>query len=458
MQNQMIATLSAIICTAVFSLIGQNTSLAAEPAVRPNIVIIMADDMGYAGLSCYGNPYFKTPHLDKLAAEGLKFTDFHSSGTVCSPTRAGLLTGRYQQRSGIDGVVNADPKHPYHQRGLAASEITFADMLSVKGYATGIMGKWHVGYKKQFNPTLNGFDQFVGFISGNIDYISHYDRVGTFDWWHNRTLNHEPGYSTHLINQHALKFIETNRDRPFCLYVSHEAIHNPNQGPDDPAIRGPNKQPKKKISPVNDAVREMTLAMDDGVGQIVAKLRELKLDKKTLVFFFSDNGGTSENRSVGNKLRGKKGMVWEGGHRVPAIAWWPGRVPAGASTDQLAMTIDVMPTLQQLAGASVPADHKLDGMNLSPTLFEKKTLAPRKRFWGHVAGSGAKSYAMRDGSWKLVSLPKSKPQLFDLGRDLKESNNLAAEQPERTKSMLAALNAWREDVEKPRSQQPSSNQ
>ena len=446
-----IATLTLTASAAFVSTAPVKQVLSTESDRVPNIVIIMADDMGYAGLSCYGNPYFKTPHLDRLAAEGLKFTDFHSSGTVCSPTRAGLLTGRYQQRTGVDSVLNASPKHPYHKRGLKQSEVTFADSLREQGYATGVIGKWHVGYKKEFNPTHNGFDRFVGFISGNIDYISHYDRMGVFDWWHDCELTREEGYSTHLINKHALKFIEANKDQPFCLYIAHEAIHNPNQGPDDPPIRGPNKKPKSELSPVNDAVREMTLAMDDGVGQIVAKLRELKLDKNTLVIFLSDNGGTGENRSTGPRLRGKKGSVWEGGHRVPAIAWWPGRIAAGTSTDQLAMSIDLMPTMLELADAKLPKDHRLDGVSLKPVLLDGGELAARPRFWGHVDGRGAKSYAMRDGPWKLVVETRGASQLFHLGDDLKESRNLAPSQPERLKKMLAALEDWKEDVQ-PRTQ------
>lgn len=420
--------------------------LYAQSDERPNFIVIMADDMGYAGLSCYGNPYFKTPHLDRLAAEGIKFSDFHSSGVVCSPTRAGLVTGRYQQRTGVDGVVNADPKHPYYKRGLAQDELTFADVLGDAGYATGLFGKWHLGYSKKFNPTHNGFDRFVGFVSGNIDYISHYDRMGTFDWWHDLELNQEEGYSTHLINQHTLKFIEANKDRPFCVYVAHEAIHNPNQGPNDPAIRGPDKQPRQNLSPVNKAVKEMTLAMDDGVGEIVAKLKELDLDRKTLVLFFSDNGGTGENRSTGPKLRGRKGSVWEGGHRVPSIAWWPGKIESGQTTDQLAMTLDVMPTLIELADVKLPDDHKLDGVSLASHLLEGQPLAPRKRFWGHTNGNGKKSYAMRDGHWKLVVEPNGKSHLARLDTDLKEANNLADQEPQRLNEMLSALEAWKQDV------------
>ena len=266
--------------------------------------------------------------------------------------------------------------------GSRPRELTFAEVLGKQGYATGLFGKWHLGYTKNFNPTHNGFDRFVGFVSGNIDYISHYDRMGTFDWWHDLDLHKEQGYSTHLINQHTLQFIEANKDRPFCVYVAHEAIHNPNQGPDDPPIRGPNRQPRSKLSPVNQAVKQMTLAMDDGVGEIIAKLRELNLDTKTLVLFFSDNGGTGENRSTGPKLRGQKGTVWEGGHRVPSIAWWPGKIEAGSTTDQLAMTVDVFPTLVELAGARLPDNHQLDGVSLASVLTARTVARTAPAFLG----------------------------------------------------------------------------
>jgi len=194
----------------------------------------------------------------------------------------------------------------------------------------------------------------------------------------------------------------------------------------------------------------MTLAMDDGVGEIIAKLRELNLDTNTLVLFFSDNGGTSENRSTGPKLRGQKGTVWEGGHRVPSIAWWPGKIAAGSTTDQLAMTVDVFPTLVELAGAKLPDNHQLDGVSLASVLTAGQSLAPRQRFWGHVNGAGKKTYAMRDGVWKLVVETKGTPHLFRLDSDLKEANNLADQQPERLRDMLAALSAWKQDVDKPK--------
>jgi len=417
---------------------------AQEDADRPpNFIIIMTDDMGYAGLSCTGLDRFKTPHLDALAKAGLCFTDFHSNGTVCSPTRAALLTGRYQQRTGVDGVVNADPKHPDYRQFLKPGELTFAELLKTCGYSSAIMGKWHVGYDVKHNPTHHGFDVFRGFVSGNIDYISHYDRMETFDWWHDRELTKEKGYSTHLINKYAVEFIEANKDKPFCLYVAHEAIHNPNQGPNDPAIRGPEKRPKKELQPTLDAVREMTLAMDDGVGQIVAKLHELGLEENTLVWFFSDNGGTGENKSTGPDLRGMKGSVWEGGHRVPAIVSWPGRIKPGTTTDATVLTMDVMPTLGSLSGAEVPASYKPDGVDLSKLLLKDKPLAERPLFWKFKS-----KLAMREGPWKLVVNERGLdgPGLFNLSDDLAEANNLAEKQPERVAKMLAAIKAWEQDV------------
>jgi arylsulfatase A-like enzyme len=213
-----------------------------EPGRPPNIVLVLADDMGYGDASCYGNEAFRTPCLDALAAKGMRFLDFHSSGPVCSPTRAGLLTGRYQQRAGIPGVIYADPKQNRHH-GLQVEEITFAELLQKAGYATAVCGKWHLGYQKQYNPVHHGFGRFRGYVSGNVDYISHYDRMEIYDWWDGLELVEEEGYSTHLITEHAVRFIEENRRRPFCLYVAHEAPHSPWQGPPDPPIRGPEAKP-----------------------------------------------------------------------------------------------------------------------------------------------------------------------------------------------------------------------
>lgn len=418
----------------------------AAPRELPNFVIVLADDMGDAGLSCCGNPHFETPHLDRLAREGVRFTDFHSSGAVCSPTRAGLLTGRYQQRTGVDAVVNADPAHPDHHDALPHDEVTFAEALRQRGYATAIFGKWHVGYAVEANPVHHGFDEFRGFVSGNVDYHSHYDRMGTADWWHDTERVEEEGYATHLVTAHALRFLEEHRDGPFCLYLPHLAIHNPDQGPNDPPIRGPHARPRSELSPKDEAVKQMTTALDDGVGAVVAKLDELGLTGRTLVIFVSDNGGTRDNRSTGAGVRGFKGSLFEGGHRVPAIFRWPGRIPAGATCDAAAITLDLMPTLLALAGVELPADRAIDGVDLSGLLLCGEPLAERALFWKHRALS-----AMREGAWKLVRTRRN-AHLFDLASDPGETNDLAGAHPERVARMTAALEAWQREVRKGRPQ------
>jgi arylsulfatase A-like enzyme len=425
---------------------------AADDDARPmNFVLIMADDLGYADLSCYGNDRFKTPRLDALAAEGLVFTDFHSSGAVCSPTRAGLLTGRYQQRAGIDGVINADPKANRHH-GLQREEVTLAECLKPAGYATACFGKWHLGYQPQYNPTHQGFDVFRGYVSGNIDYQNHLDRVGMPDWWHNTDLVPEVGYSTHLISRHAVKFIEANKDRPFFCYVAHEAPHTPWQGPNDPAFRVEGRTVGERRSPEwqQRAYREMVQAMDQGVGEIVATLDRLDLSRKTMVLFLSDNGATREG-NVG-PLRGHKGTLWEGGHRVPLIVRAPGTVEPG-KTDALAISIDFMPTILDYAGAAPPETRPLDGRSLRD-VFSGDEPAERRVFWQH--GGQA---AVRQGPWKLVrGLPGlvGKVGLFHLGNDLAEQTNLAgeAEHARLVGELSSELASWQADVEFNATKQP----
>ncbi len=206
-------------------------------AEQPNFVIIMADDLGYGDIGCYGNSRIKTPNIDRLAEEGTRLTDFHSSGAVCSPTRAGLMTGRYQQRAGIEAVIAAAPNSRTHTLGLQDQEVTFAEQLSKAGYQTAIFGKWHLGYHKQYNPVRHGFGQFRGYVSGNVDFFSHVDQAGQLDWWRDDRIEDEPGYTTHLITRHAVAFIDANHSGPFCLYVPYEPPHYPYQGPDDTPVR-----------------------------------------------------------------------------------------------------------------------------------------------------------------------------------------------------------------------------
>jgi len=435
-----------IVLVTGFFAVGSILSDARAGDRKPNIIIIMADDMGYEGLHCFGSDRFQTPHLDRLAEQGMRLTDFHSSGAVCSPTRAGLLTGRYQQRTGITAVINAQPKHPTHHLGLPANERTFAELLKPAGYATAIFGKWHLGYTPSYNPVHQGFDEFRGFVSGNVDYQSHYDQAGAYDWWDGVKKIEEPGYTTRLITRHALRFIEDHKDQPFCLYLAHAAIHYPNQGPDDPPVRGPHARPAVELSPTFEAVQAMTRALDDSVGAVYRKVRELGLAQDTFILFFSDNGGTRDNRSTGDRLRGLKGSVYEGGHRVPAIAWWPGRIPPGTRSDALTISLDVFPTIAEVAGVALPEDRVIDGRSLLPVLTQGAVIAERKLFWQY-----GRKLAMRDGPWKLVEVGggKGRPQLFHLSRDLGERSDLATAEPDRVKAMRAELESWRREVSAP---------
>jgi arylsulfatase A len=437
---------------------------AAMANERPNFIVIMVDDMGYAGVGCFGNPYFKTPEIDRLAAEGMRLTDFHSSGTVCSPTRAGLLTGRYQQRAGIEAVIHPAQDHPEHRKGLQKAEVTFAELLQAAGYATGLIGKWHQGYvhnSEDFHPQNHGFDEFIGYHSGNIDFVSHVGDHNKHDWWHGRTETKEEGYVTDLIKRHALEFIERHQDGPFCLYIPHLAIHNPVQVRGDP-VRRTEEEGWKRWQPANESeriekYRGMTLPIDEGVGQIREKLISLGLDRKTLVLFFSDNGAASDFPSGHPDLRGNKGSVYEGGHKVPCIAWWPGKIQAGSVSNAPTITLDVMPTLLSLAGLQPPADRPLDGVDLSTLLLHGKAPPERPLFWASLSNGGDRAEAMRDGPWKLVvnhpkarkgSFENEQVELYRLDQDPSEKNDLAANETELAAAMLARLKAWYADTQR----------
>ena len=409
---------------------------------KPNIILIMADDLGYGDLSCYGNPQVHSPHLDQMATEGMRFTDFHSNGAVCSPTRAALLTGKYQQRVGIEGVVTAKS---HRTVGLALAETTFADAVKKEGYATGIVGKWHLGYPAKFNPIHQGFDEFRGFVSGNVDYHSHIDQENYEDWWQQDQLKPEVGYSTDLITKHAIDFIKTHREDNFLLYVAHESPHYPIQGRQSLPIRGPNAIVKKRSDAETAAIRqEMIEVMDEGIGAIISTLKALNLDKNTLVLFFSDNGPSPLGSSGG--LRGGKGSVWEGGHRVPAIAWWPGTIEEKQQCQETLMTMDVFPTIMSLTGTKEHLDW--DGLDFSEVLLSKAALPKRHLFWRHFNNAGTKqASAVRSEDWKLLRIGKgAKPQLYNLEQDLAEQNNLASKYPDLLLELSKTLEAWEKEV------------
>lgn len=422
----------------------RDETTASERQTKPNIVIIMADDLGYGDIGCYGNQRIKTPNLDEMAKHGLRFTDFHSSGTVCSPTRCGLLTGRYQQRAGIPAVVSVKHKH----LGMDQSEFTFAEALKTNGYSTAVFGKWHVGYETKYNPIHQGFDEFRGYVSGNVDFFSHIDQSGAYDWWNGDKQVVEEGYTTELITKHAVRFINENKAKPFCLYLPHESPHYPYQGPNDKAERTVGGKFKTQGSRTDIAVayKEMVESLDESIGKVIATLKQHNLEKNTLVWFFSDNGANPKGDNGG--LRGFKGSVWEGGHRVPSIAYWPGKIKENQTNDSLSITLDVFPTIAAITKSKTPEGLTLDGMDISSVLFQNQALENRQLFWG--AGN---QRAMRNGSWKLVmeakGIQKSKAKagvLIDLSIDRSEKTDLSKTHQLRFKKMKQAIADWNADV------------
>jgi len=425
-------------------------------AEQPNIILIVADDLGYGDIGCYGNTENRTPHLDRLAAEGMRFTDFHSNGPMCSPTRAALLTGRYQNRLGR-AFESALSYKAHRDRGLPPDALTIADALKPAGYATAMYGKWHLGYCPPYIPTRQGFDEFRGLLTGDGDHHSHISRSGNEDWWADEEIKMEEGYTAELITRHSIDFIERHQDQPFFLYVAHLAIHFPWQGSDEQGhrVKGQDYWNLTKLGPhkegeVGPVVREMVESVDRSVGEIMAAVRRLNLDCRTFVFFTSDNGGylgyagrfRGEISSNG-PLRGQKGDVFEGGHRVPAIAWWPGCIKPGTVTHQIAMTMDLMPTCLDLAGVDLPASdgpHALDGTSLLPVLCDGQPLAQRTLFWRM-----RDRRAVRRGPWKLAMLNKD-VMLFNLAEDVSEQKNLAEKKPELVRQLRNALVQWEKDL------------
>jgi arylsulfatase A-like enzyme len=431
MKSKCVRSILSILC-----LLAASWTLAATS--KPNIILIVADDLGYAGLSCYDNAHgIQTPHLDNMAANGLKFTDFHSNGTVCSPTRASLMTGRYQQRTGITGVVKAAT---CRNQGLALEETTMAEMLKSGGYQTAIFGKWHVGYSPKFNPVNQGFDEYIGFVSGNVDYQSHLDLAKQEDWWKQDQLLPEEGYQTTLIGNHAVDFIGRNKSAPFFLYLAFGAPHSPIQGPNDPPVRGKGAVPAKSIDQQR-AYREMIESMDTEIGRVKTSVEELGLAENTFIFFCSDNGHAKNGTWSANPgLRGSKSTVYEGGTRVPGIAYWPGIIQP-ATTDETAMTMDLYPTYAALSSTPLPEEVKFDGIDLSALLLKGESLPERTLYW-----NWEESGAVRNGPWKYV-LTGKKAALYNLDDDLAESINLASKHPEKFQKMERQYTAWKTEVD-----------
>lgn len=431
---------------AILSLLIAATCTIATAADKPNIVLIVGDDMGYADVGFHGCKDIPTPHLDKLAAGGVRFTNGYVTGPYCSPTRAGLLTGRYQQRFGHEF-------NPVGQEGMPVIEKTIADRLRTAGYKTALVGKWHLGSPPEFQPTARGFDEFFGFLAGAHDYFA------------DQGLQRRPGaepveedeYLTDAFAREAEAFIERSKaqEKPFFLYLAFNAVHTPMQA-DDPRL--------KKFAAIEDKTRRtyaaMMSAMDDAIGRVQAKLASSGLEKNTLVMFISDNGGptmpgVTVNGSVNTPLRGSKRTTLEGGIRVPFVLNWPGKLQPG-KFEQPAIQLDLHATALAVAGVKVTDEMKLDGVNLLPHLSgEIKTPPHDALYWRFGTQS-----AIRAGDYKLVRYdttadlddkPRttSPPKLYDLSSDIGETKDLAAAMPDKVKELQAKWDKWNEGNVKP---------
>jgi arylsulfatase A-like enzyme len=391
----------------------------------PNIVIILADDLGYADLGVQGASDLLTPHIDALAREGVRFPNGYVSGPVCAPTRAGLLTGRYQQRFGFE--FNA-PEARAADYGLPPGEATLAERLKAAGYATGMVGKWHLGFRPELTPPRRGFDEFFGFLSGMRSY---FPRERADPILRGETPVEEPEYLTTAFGREAASFVERNRTRPFLLYLAFNSVHAPLEATDADLARFPDVAPRKRRT-----YAAMVASMDDAVGTLLKKLRETGLDEHTIVFFLSDNGGPTRETSARNRpLKGRKGQLYEGGIRVPFFVRWTGRLRGGRVYEEPVIALDVAATALAAAGVEMPRG--LDGVDLLPHLDGRKAQPPHDLLYWRYGEQGA----VRAGEWKLL-LRRGEEELYHLGRDAGEEKNLVAEEPERARALRAAYAEW----------------
>lgn len=436
----------------------------------PNLILIVADDLGYGELGCQGNQQIPTPHIDSIATNGIRFTDGYVTGPFCSSSRAGLLTGRYQTRFGYErnpiGEKNEDPSI-----GLPKDEVTLAELLQDRGYATGLVGKWHLGGSAQYHPFRNGFDEFFGFMhEGHYFVPPPYRSVTTMlrrkmlpfgkqgRWTSNdRKLilsthmgYNEPDYDadnpiyrggqpvdeqlylTDAFTRESIDFIKQHQERPFFLYLAYNAVHSPLQGAD---------HYMEKFTSIEDIHRRIFAAMlsnmDDSVGDVLETVSDLKLSEKTLIIFISDNGGpTRELTSSNAPLRGEKGHVYEGGIRVPFLMQWTNHLPAGKVYREPVISLDIYATIASLAGATPPKNKSLDGVNLLPFLTAQQNGTPHEAlFWRSMNKS-----AFRAGDWKAVRNPHRGKggdwELYNLRADIGEKDDLKSQYPDRLKSLV----------------------
>ncbi len=446
-----------VLCLAVSACLA--TSSAAETA-RLNVVFILADDLGYADLGCYGSGYYETPHIDALAAGGARFTDAYNCGPNCQPTRAALMSGQYSPRTGVYTVGSIErfnwrsrPLRPVDNvTALPAEIVTIADALKQAGYATGMFGKWHLGGGADYHPAQRGFDEALESAGKHFNFKTR------------PAVDHEPdAYLADFLTDRGVDFIERHKDEPFFLYLPHFGVHGPHEAKPELIEHFKAKAPVGGHRDPTYAA--MIASVDESVGRIVAKLAELGLAERTLVVFTSDNGGVGGYHSIGLSkngvtdnapLKGGKGSLYEGGIRVPYIFSWPGTIAAGRTDATPIHAVDLYPSLLELAGAEAPANQPLDGESYIPLLTGAKKSLPRTDLYWHFPGylgAGPGQWrttpvsVVRSGDWKLLEfLEDGRRELYNLAEDIGEQHDLAADESDRVAELQQLLNAWRTRV------------
>ncbi|MCL5746416.1 MAG: sulfatase-like hydrolase/transferase [Acidobacteria bacterium] len=429
----------------------------AKKARKPNFVIILADDLGYGDVGCFGSPDVPTPNIDSIARNGYRFTDGYVSAAVCSPSRAGLLTGRCQQRFGHE--FNTGPAHRDREQhlGLPLGEVTLPQLLKPAGYKTGMVGKWHLGMSPEFHPLSRGFDEYFGFLFGANSYLTSRTPGGQMirtgeeyggipeqrrePVFRGREPVAEDQYLTDAFGREAVSYIERHKGEPFFLYLAFNAVHEPLQATTRYLDRFANIKDER-----HRMLAAMTAAMDDSVGAVLRKLRDAGLEKDTLVFFLSDNGCPIYTRAGTNgPLSGSKITYFEGGIRVPFAVQWPGVIPAGRTFGKPVVSRDILPTLVAAAGASLPKDREYDGVNLLPYLTGRNNGSPHEiLFW-----RSADVFAARKGNWKLIQAGET-TRLYDLSTDLGEKKDRAGSETAVVREMREALKQWNKKLVPPR--------
>jgi arylsulfatase A-like enzyme len=407
---------------------------------KPNVLIIVADDLGYADLGFQGCKDIPTPHIDELAAGGVRFTNGYVSCPVCSPTRAGIMTGRYQQRFGHEfnpGPLREDRAGAF---GLPTSEVTLANVMKSAGYATGIVGKWHLGFAQPYRPLQRGFDEFFGFLGGAHTYLDPSAQEDQPIYRGDGPVE-EHGYLTDAFAREAVAFIERHKQEPFLLFLTFNAVHNPLQATENYLARFASiADPKRKT------YAAMLSAMDDAVGRVLGALRGSNLEDDTLIFFVSDNGGpTQANSSRNDPLSGVKGTAFEGGIRVPFVMQWKRRLPQGKVYEQPVISLDLFATAAAAGGASLPKDRTIDGVDLVPFVAGQQPAPPHSvLYWRFGAWQ-----AIRKGNYKLVRQEGEPDRLFDLAADIGEKNDLARAKPDVAKELSALYAQWNSELAQP---------